>query len=91
MKINTNENGCSLHTCCVFVYMVCVVETKSILVCQNTEDCAKICRTFTKSYTTTTKKYYKGEMMIIQFFSRKKHKYMLSPKIGVLMLDFRKI
>ena len=41
--------------------------------------------------TTTTTKYNKGEMMIIQFFSRKKHRHMLSPKIGVLMLDFRKI
>ena len=41
--------------------------------------------------TTTTTKYNKGEMMIIQFFSRKKRMYMLSPKIGVLMLDFRKI
>ena len=37
--------------------------------------------------TTTTTKYNKGEMMIIQFFSRKKHAL---PKIGVLMLDFRK-
>ena len=47
-KINTNENGCSLHKLCVCG--ICVVETKSILVCQNTEDCAKIRRTFTKSY-----------------------------------------
>ena len=41
--------------------------------------------------TTTTTKYDKGEMMIIQFFSRKKHRYMHSPEKRVLMLDFRKI
>ena len=40
--------------------------------------------------TTTTTKYNKGEMMIIQFFSRKNIGICIPPEKRVLMLDFRK-
>ena len=71
MKINTNENGCSLHTCSVCLYIwYAWWKLKVFLFVRILRTAQKFVELLLK-VTTTTTKYNKGEMMIIQFFSRK--------------------